>query len=100
MLAAVFFVKTWSGMPEVEVRALIFFALIAQIVALILVNRSFSASLSDAFTRKNAALAYVAMALVGVTALILYLPAAQKLLGFGSIGRGEDRKSTRLNSSH
>ncbi|PLC53580.1 ATPase [Pollutimonas nitritireducens] len=89
MLAAVFFVKTWSGMPEVEVRALIFFALIAQIVALILVNRSFTASLGDALTRKNAALAYVAMAVAGVTALILFLPAAQELLKFGSIDRRE-----------
>lgn len=85
ILAAVFFIKTWSGMQEVEVRALIFFALIAQIVALILVNRSFSASLSDAFTRKNTALAFVVMVLAGVTTLILYLPAAQELLGFGSI---------------
>ncbi|WP_298016292.1 cation-translocating P-type ATPase [uncultured Castellaniella sp.] len=89
MLAAVFFAKTWSEMPEAEVRALIFFALIAQIVALILVNRTFSASLGDAFTRKNTALAYVAMALAGVTALILYLPAAQGLLGFGLVS-GED----------
>ena len=89
MLSVAFFIKTWSGMPEVEVRALIFFALIAQIVALILVNRSFSASLGDAFTRKNVALAYAAMALVGVTALILYLPAAQELLGFGSIAWGD-----------
>lgn len=85
MLAAVYFVKIWSGMPDAQVRALIFFALIAQIVALILVNRSFSASLSDALTRRNAVFAYVAMAVAGVTALILFLPAAQELLGFGSI---------------
>jgi len=81
----VFFVETWSGIPEAELRALVFFALIAEIVALILVNRSFSASLGEALTRHNAALRYVAVAITGVTALILFLPQAQVLLKFGSI---------------
>ncbi|WP_010215213.1 cation-translocating P-type ATPase [Sphingomonas sp. PAMC 26621] len=85
MLASVFFVETWSGMPEAELRALIFFALIAEIVALILVNRSFSAALGEALLRHNAALRYVGVAIAGVTALILFLPQAQALLKFGSI---------------
>lgn len=85
MLATVFLYKTASGMPEVEVRALIFFALIAQVMALILVNRSFTASLVTAFARKNTALVYVVLIVAGVTALILFLPAAQELLKFGSI---------------
>ncbi len=85
MLAGVFFVETWSGMPEAELRALTFFALIAEIVALILVNRSFSASLSDALIRHNAALGYVAAAIAIVTALILFLSQAQILLKFGSV---------------
>ncbi|RZF65529.1 cation-translocating P-type ATPase [Sphingomonas populi] len=85
MLATVFLVEIWSGMPEMELRALTFFALIAEIVALILVNRSFSASLGQALVRHNAALRYVAVAITGVTALILFLPQAQVLLKFGSI---------------
>ncbi len=85
MLATVFLVENWSGMPETELRALTFFALIAEIVALILVNRSFSASLGQALVRHNAALRYVAVAISGVTALILFLPQAQLLLKFGSI---------------
>ncbi|MFA5969566.1 MAG: cation-translocating P-type ATPase [Sphingomonas sp.] len=85
MLAAVFLVESWSGMPEGELRALTFFALIAGIVALILVNRSFSASLGQAFVRHNAALRYVAAAIACVTTLILFLPQAQALLKFGSI---------------
>ena len=85
MLTTVFFIESWSGMPEVELRALIFFALIAEIVALILVNRSFSASLGPALIRRNAALRYVGVAIISVTALILLLPAAQTLLKFGSI---------------
>ena len=85
MLATVLLVETWAGMPEVELRALIFFALIAEIVALILVNRSFSASLGEALVRHNAAMRYVAVAISGATALILFLPQAQTLLKFGSI---------------
>jgi Ca2+-transporting ATPase len=85
MLATVFLVETWTGMAEVELRALVFFALNAEIVALILVNRSFSASLGEALTRHNAALRYVALAIAGVTALILFAPQAQALLKFGSI---------------
>jgi Ca2+-transporting ATPase len=85
MLAAVFLVESGAGMPEVELRALTFFALIAEIIALILVNRSFSASLGQALVRHNAALRYVAVAIAGVTALILFLPQAQVLLKFGSI---------------
>ncbi|WP_442852550.1 cation-translocating P-type ATPase [Sphingomonas sp. PAMC 26617] len=85
MLASVFFVETWSGMPEAELRALIFFALISEIVALILVNRSFSAALGEALVRHNAALRYVGVAITGVTGVILFLPQAQALLKFGSI---------------
>jgi Ca2+-transporting ATPase len=85
MLASVFLVETWWGMPEPELRALTFFALIAEIIALILVNRSFSASLRQALIHINAALGYVAAAITSVTALILFLPSAQALLKFGSI---------------
>jgi len=84
-LTSMFLIETWSGMPEAEVRALTFFALVAVIVALILVNRSFSASLGEALVRHNVALRYVVGAIAGVTALILFLPKAQSSLQFGSI---------------
>ena len=85
VLATIFLVESRSGMPEDEVRALVFFALIASLVALILVNRSFSASIGRALTRHNSALVYVGLAIAVVTALILFLPSAQVLLKFGSI---------------
>ena len=85
ILATVFLVESWAGMAEVELRALIFFALITQIVALILVNRSFGTSLGAAVFRHNVALRYVLAAIVVVTALILFVPWAQTLLKFGSI---------------
>jgi len=85
MLATVFLAETWSGMPEMEVRALTFFALIAEMGALILVNRSFSGRLGDAFVHHNAALRYVALAITAVTVLILFAQPVQALLKFGSI---------------
>jgi P-type Ca2+ transporter type 2C len=85
MLAMVFFVETRSGMPEAELRALMFFALVAKILALILVNRSFSASLVDAIVRHNAALRYVVVAIFAITGVILFWPSAQELLKFGSV---------------
>ncbi|MET3473271.1 Ca2+-transporting ATPase [Novosphingobium sp. 1529] len=85
MVAIMLLVEHHSGMPEPELRALVFFALVAEIVALILVNRSFNASLRDALVRHNAALRYVVAAIVAVAAAILFLPWAQSLLTFGSI---------------
>lgn len=85
LLAAVYVVKINAGVPELEVRALIFFGLIAQLIALILVNRSFRASLRHAVFRNNRALGYVLLAISTVTALVLLVPKAQELLKFGAI---------------
>ena len=85
MLAIVFLVQTRLGMPEAELRALVFFALVSEVVALILVNRSFSASLGKALVRHNTALRYVLAAVLAITAAILLWPRAQALLKFGSI---------------
>ena len=84
-LATAFFVEASSGMPESELRALIFFALVAEILALILVNRSFSASLGEALGRHNTALRYVIAAVLAITSMILFWPRAQALLKFGTI---------------
>lgn len=85
LLALVYLAETWNGMPAAETRALIFFALIAEILALILVNRSFSASIGQAVRRTNSALRYVLVSICAITALILFWPATQRLLQFGSI---------------
>jgi Ca2+-transporting ATPase len=72
VVAAIYLVALGRGMPEEQVRALTFFALVASIVALIFVNRSFGASLVKALRRPNAALAWcliVVMLLLGVTLL-------------------------------
>lgn len=89
LLAALFLIESRLGMPEVELRALTFFALVSAIFALILVNRSFSASIGEALIRHNAALRYVTITILGAIALIWFLPQAQALLKFGAIAWGD-----------
>jgi Ca2+-transporting ATPase len=89
MLAAVLFVETANGMPETELRALMFFALIAAVLALTFVNRSFSAALNLALLRPNTALRMVLLAVGAITVAILFIPAAQALLKFGAIARSD-----------
>ena len=57
VVALVYVTALYRGMPDNEARALGFFSLILTIISLVLVNRSFSASLVAAFRRPNAALA-------------------------------------------
>jgi Ca2+-transporting ATPase len=89
MLALLYFAGMSSGMPQADLRGLLFFALVAAILAMILVNRSFGASLRTALFRHNAALGWVLLAVPAVALLILVLPWARELLGFGSLAPGD-----------
>ncbi|GGI22010.1 cation-translocating P-type ATPase [Bradyrhizobium guangdongense] len=73
------------GMPASEVRALTFFSLMLVIVSLIFVNRSFSTSLVEAFTRPNRTLAIIVVFVTSVLALSLVWPAAAGLFRFGPL---------------
>ncbi|MGB8400582.1 cation-translocating P-type ATPase [Bradyrhizobium sp.] len=77
------------GMPEDEVRALTFFSLVFVIVSLIFVNRSFTSSLVEAFTRPNRTLVLIILFVAFVLALSLIWPAAAKLFRFGPL-HGDD----------
>ena len=72
-------------MPENEVRALTFFSLVLAIVSLIFVNRSFSTSLVEAFTRPNRTLAVIVVFVTAVLALSLAWPPAAELFRFGPL---------------
>ena len=72
-----------SGMSENEVRAIAFFALVTAIIALIFVNRSFSASFIAAFRRPNPALIIVLVAVFTILGLTLRWPFARNLFRFG-----------------
>jgi P-type Ca2+ transporter type 2C len=73
------------GMPANEVRALTFFSLVLVIVSLIFVNRSFSTSLVEAFTRPNRTLAVIVVFVAAVLALSLAWPPAADLFRFGPL---------------
>lgn len=85
LVAAIFVIALWSGMPETEVRALAFFSLVVTIVSLILVNRSFSASLLTALRRPNRTLMVVLVTVAAILALTLLWPFASKLFAFGPL---------------
>jgi P-type Ca2+ transporter type 2C len=85
LVGIIFVVAFRRGMPEDEVRALAFFSLVLTIIALIFVNRSFSASLITAFRRPNPALAWVLLAVTGILAITLLWPFASDLFRFGPL---------------
>ena len=89
-LMAVTAVLLWfdrSAAGDAEVRATVFFALVGAILSLVLVNRSFSASLTSALLRPNLALVAVVLAVGAVLALAELAPPIAELLGFARLDR-------------
>ncbi len=89
MVALIYVIALYRGMPENEARAIGFFSLILTIFSLVLVNRSFSASLVSALRRPNAALAWILLVIATVLTSILLWPAAAALFRFGPL-QGDD----------
>lgn len=85
ILAAVFVSAARMGMPEPDLRALVFTSLVLVNMGLILINRSFESSLVRAILQPNRALW---MLLGGVSALLsvaVFWPPAQSLFHFGQL---------------
>lgn len=85
LTSGIFVVALDQGMAEAEVRSLTFFALVMCIVGLIFVNRSFSASIATAVTRRNSALRWVLLAVAAMLGVTLLVPLAQRLFRFGPL---------------
>ena len=85
LVGAIFVIALHRGMAEDEARALTFFSLVLSIVSLILVNRSFSASLVAAFRRPNLALAWILLTVTVILSLSLLWPSASALFRFGPL---------------
>ncbi len=84
LLAALLFGGASLNMPEDDLRALVFGALVLFNMGLILINRSFRASLISAFTRPNRSL-WILLSGVSLTlAIAVGWPPAQQLFSFGS----------------
>jgi P-type Ca2+ transporter type 2C len=88
-VAAIYLVALGRGMAEAEARALTFFSLVTTIVALIFVNRSFSASLLKALRRPNAVLAWCLFANAVLLGATLLWPVARGLFRFAPLSLGE-----------
>jgi Ca2+-transporting ATPase len=73
------------GMPEAELRALVFVSLVLINVSLILVNRSFSGSLLVALTRRNVSLWVLVSGVTAILAIALTWSPAMTLFRFGPL---------------
>jgi Ca2+-transporting ATPase len=85
LVAAIYVLAHRRGMAEDEARALAFVSLVAAIIALILVNRSFGESVFAALGRPNRALKYVLLGVAAVLGLALFWPVARQLFRFGPL---------------
>ena len=82
-LGAGLVIAAHQGLPEDDLRALVFAALVLTNVGLILVNRSFSATLIGAFLRPNRSLWILVAGVLTVLTIALCWPPAEKLFRFG-----------------
>lgn len=84
LLGGLLAVGAYRHMPENDLRAWVFTALVLFNMGLILINRSFQASLATAFLRPNRSL-WILFSAVGLTLMLAVAwPPAQKLFNFGS----------------
>lgn len=85
VLAAIYTIAIWQGVDQAHLRALIFFALIATIVALVFVNRSRSTAVVTALHHRNRVFAYVLLSVAVMSAAILLIPGSSGLMKFSSL---------------
>lgn len=85
LIAAIFVVALRSGIPPDEARTLAFITLVTCVLALVLANRSFSASFLSAFFRPNPALLWIFVSIASILAAALFWPPASSLFRFGHL---------------
>jgi Ca2+-transporting ATPase len=73
------------GIPESDLRALVFTSLVLMDVVLILANRSFDASVTHALFRSNPTLRILIAAVVVLLGVILFWPPVRLLFHFGQL---------------
>lgn len=84
-LALLFWGAAARGLPPGEIRALVFFTLVAALLALVLVDRAFGRSIAAALVRGNPALRYIAIGIFVVSVIIVASPLARELLQFAPV---------------
>ena len=88
-IAALLYWGWASALPELQLRSLVYYALVTIVLALVLVNRSFSTSLARAVTRPNRALVAVVSTVFLFIAVAQYVPQLAGLLSFAPLGLRE-----------
>jgi len=81
----VLFAGLHGGLRETELRALVFTALVAANLGLILVNRSFQPSLGAALALSNRSLVILVAVVIALLSLALLWGPAQALFHFGEL---------------
>ncbi len=85
VLGSVFISAARMGVPEPDLRALVFTSLVLMNIGLILVNRSFKSSLSQAFLRPNKSLRFLLGGVAVLLVTAIYWPPARSLFHFGPL---------------
>lgn len=75
----------WLKLDENSLRALVFATLVLANIGLILVNRGFGTTLSDALARPNISLWFLAGAAGSILAVALFWGPARNLFAFGAL---------------
>ncbi|MEC4746865.1 cation-translocating P-type ATPase [Methylomicrobium sp. Wu6] len=85
ILAGILISAARMGMPETDLRALVFTSLVLMNIGLILINRSFKASLFRAFLRPNRSLWILLASVIALLAIAIFWRPAQSLFHFGRL---------------
>lgn len=85
ILGAMWVIAQQNGMDEKEIRSLIFISLIIINLSLILINRSFSASILKIFKHKNPILGWGTIGMTVLFAIIFFTPFSKELFNLGDI---------------
>jgi len=85
IMASIYMMGFRRGMPETGNRALAFFSLVTAILALIFVDRSFSASVLTAVSRPNRTPKFVFLGVAATSYIALTWPLARDLFLFGPL---------------
>jgi Ca2+-transporting ATPase len=89
LVGGVFVAAVGRALPEDEARSLAFATLVATNAGLVLVNRSFSASMIAAFRRPNRALWWVVGTTAAILAAVILIPPARDIFRFGPLHADE-----------
>ncbi len=89
VVAGVYLFSIVGGAGDAKVRAITFMSVVAVVFSLILVNRSFGASLWHAFANRNNALALVAVFVGAVLTMTMKVDYVRQLFDFAALESGE-----------